>query len=205
MFHQSPSHQPEKGILESLRIRKSKRFLDSTLFEDVAISFNMKPLSNLSIDATGNLAVLGLYVIYHVFLIIPPLVSPFLSLSLSLPLSLSQNSCFILLACPFSQLLPRFSPPFYHPRSPLPPPPPLHRRKGLHILNLEEPHESGHMLLSSGKWEVTSLEWNPHHSQRNLIASSVCFYFALSLSLSLSLSLFFLNTSHAAYPRSFSY
>jgi WD40 repeat protein len=45
-------------------------------------------------------------------------------------------------------------------------------KKGLYIVDLDQPTEVSRSLLSNTKWEVSVVEWNPHPSWKGYIASS---------------------------------
>jgi hypothetical protein len=49
----------------------------------------------------------------------------------------------------------------------------FHRRKGLFIIDLENPYEPPRVLHHLTKWEVADVQWNPHFSRENWIASTV--------------------------------
>jgi hypothetical protein len=50
-------------------------------------------------------------------------------------------------------------------------------RKGLFIIDLEDPYASPRELHHLTKWEVADVQWNPHQSRHNWVASSVSFIF----------------------------
>lgn len=45
-------------------------------------------------------------------------------------------------------------------------------KKGLHIVDLDEPGEPTRTLNQQSKWEVTVVEWNPHTARSSFIAST---------------------------------
>jgi hypothetical protein len=56
------------------------------------------------------------------------------------------------------------------------------RKKGLHIVDLDEPQEPIKTLnQQQSKWEVTVVEWNPHPARASYIASTVSNIFSSSL------------------------
>ena len=48
-------------------------------------------------------------------------------------------------------------------------------RKGLFIIDLEDPYEPPRELLHLTKWEVADVQWNPHQSRHKWVASTVSF------------------------------
>jgi hypothetical protein len=54
------------------------------------------------------------------------------------------------------------------------------RKKGLYIVDLEDPWETSKTLHQKGKWEVAVVQWNPHPNRSKLIASAVFFSFSMS-------------------------
>ena len=51
----------------------------------------------------------------------------------------------------------------------------------LQLVSLERPAEEPTLLYHASKWEVPDIQWNPHPSAQNLIATIVrnffCFFF----------------------------
>lgn len=45
------------------------------------------------------------------------------------------------------------------------------RKKGIYIIDLEEPWETSKTLYQKGKWEISVAQWNPHPSKASWIAS----------------------------------
>jgi WD40 repeat protein len=44
-------------------------------------------------------------------------------------------------------------------------------KKGIYIIDLEEPWETSKTLYQKGKWEISVAQWNPHPSKASWIAS----------------------------------
>ncbi len=47
------------------------------------------------------------------------------------------------------------------------------RKKGLHIIDLENLSDEPRFLKHVSKWEVSDVQWNPHQHRQNWIASTV--------------------------------
>ncbi|CCO26257.1 putative RWD, RING finger and WD repeat-containing protein C11E3,05 [Rhizoctonia solani AG-1 IB] len=48
----------------------------------------------------------------------------------------------------------------------------LAARKGLFIIDLENPYETPRFIPQGGTWEVADVQWNPHPARSNLICST---------------------------------
>ncbi|KAJ3088436.1 hypothetical protein HK102_008755 [Quaeritorhiza haematococci] len=51
----------------------------------------------------------------------------------------------------------------------------LAAKKGLYIIDLENPSQPPRFLKHLSKWEVADVQWNPHKSRENWVASTVGF------------------------------
>ena len=65
-------------------------------------------------------------------------------------------------------------------------------RKGLFIIDLEDPYAPPRELHHLTKWEVADVQWNPHLSRHKWVASTVSFTFHR---LSVSVIFFFILIS----------
>lgn len=63
----------------------------------------------------------------------------------------------------------------------------LNRRRFLYVVNLETPSEAPRKISRQSKWDVGTVQWNPHKSEAHLFAASVrkediilCWFMTLS-------------------------